>query len=61
MEAQQGTIIEIEEEALGLLVSGDEDFVFHAVHPAVQRLHGKRFFDRTTALREAVNAFRSAA
>lgn len=61
MEARTGTIIEIEEEALGLLVSVEEDFVFHAVHPAVQRLHGKRFTDGTTARREAVKAFRSAA
>lgn len=61
MHAQTGTIIEIEEEALGLLVSTEEEFVFHAVHPAVQRLHGKRFRDGISARREAVKAFRSAA
>lgn len=61
MEARAGTIIEIEEEAMGLLVSGEGDFVFHAVHPAVQRLHGHRFADWVVARREVVNAFRSAA
>lgn len=61
MEAQNGTIIEVEEEALGLLVPGEDEFVFHAVHPAVQRLHGKRFRDSLSARREAMKAFRSAA
>ncbi|MFV3128762.1 hypothetical protein [Niveispirillum sp. KHB5.9] len=61
MERHNGVIIEIEEEALGVLVSGEEDFVFHAVHPAVQRLHGKRFADGVAARREAMKAFRSAA
>lgn len=61
MEKHKGTIIEIEEEALGLLVPGGDDFVFHAVHPAVQRLHGKRFVDGVAARREAMKAFRSAA
>ncbi|MBP7337052.1 hypothetical protein [Niveispirillum sp.] len=61
MHEQTGVIIEIEEEALGLLVHGDDDLVFHAVHPAVQRLHGKRFNDGVAARREAMKAFRSAA
>lgn len=61
MQGRNGTIIEVEEEALGLLVPGDDEFVFHAVHPAVQRLHGQRFRDGTSARREAMKAFRSAA
>lgn len=61
MTSQTGVIIEIEEEALGLLVFAEEEFVFHAVHPAVQRLHGQRFLDGIAARREAMNAFRSAA
>ncbi|KPF87618.1 hypothetical protein IP70_01830 [alpha proteobacterium AAP38] len=61
MHTQTGTIVEIEEEPLGLLVLMEEEFVFHAVHPAVQRLHGKRFADGISARREAVKAFRSAA
>ncbi|OYQ33637.1 hypothetical protein CHU95_14795 [Niveispirillum lacus] len=61
MNAQTGVIIEIDEEALGLLVVMEEELVFHAVHPAVQRLHGQRFHDGVAARREAMKAFRSAA
>lgn len=61
MDMKNGTIVEVEEEALGLIMLGEDGVVFLAVHPAVQRLHGKRFHDGTEAMREATKAFRSAA
>ncbi|MFV3075846.1 hypothetical protein [Niveispirillum fermenti] len=61
MQVRQDFIIEIEEEALGLVVAGDEDVVFHAVHPGVQRLHGRHYPDALSARLEAIKAFRAAA
>lgn len=61
MDSRRDYIIEIEDEALGLAVGEKDEVVFHAVHPAVQRLHGRRFPDAVSARREAMKAFRSAA
>lgn len=54
-------IIEIDEEAVGLAMAEEDGVRFHAVHPAVQQLHGRTYPDTTDARRAVVNAFRCAA
>lgn len=40
---QKSILIEVGEEAAGVLVEGGRDFVFHPVHPQLMHLHGKHF------------------
>ncbi|MQP67816.1 hypothetical protein GE253_21060 [Niveispirillum sp. SYP-B3756] len=61
MERLKDYIIEIEEEPLGLAMAEEHGVVFHAVHPAVQQMHGQTFADALEARRVALNVFRAAA
>lgn len=56
MPAHAHYIIELGDIAVGLAMQGEGEFLFHAVHPAVQRLHGKRFPDMVAARRAALKS-----
>ena len=56
-----GYVIEVEDEALGLIVDEADGVTFHAVHPRTYALEGRRFADAVAATRAARDAFGRAA
>ncbi|MFC7331775.1 hypothetical protein [Rhodocista pekingensis] len=65
MSARFSYVIEIEDEAVGLVIPTNDDrrsgVIFHAVHPKAQALHGRSFDDPQQATRAASVAMGRAA
>lgn len=61
MQCQSSYVIEVEDEAVGLVVRDGAGMVFHAAHPKVSALHGQLFPDARDAVRAAQHALRLAA
>lgn len=61
MQRKDSYVIEIEDEAVGLVVDEHGGVVFHAAHPSLGGLHGRLFPDATDAVRAARQALRLAA
>jgi hypothetical protein len=53
-------VIEIEDEAVGVIVRETDRSVFHAVHPGLTHLDGTAFADATDAVRAVQRLLRPA-
>ncbi|HYE50464.1 MAG TPA: hypothetical protein VEB20_12800 [Azospirillaceae bacterium] len=61
MPQTQSYVIEVEDEAVGLVVPENDGVTFHAVHPRTVPLEGRRFADEAEARSAARHALRRAA